>query len=327
MKDFLSWIQKVKNNIGKRLTLAELLLIGVFLLFILTSFLNINKIINNQISDNLLLDSPFATFITKPYPKLKTVLGANNLSKNNLNSTSAQAYIILDNNSQTILISKNEHLRFSMASTTKIMTALTALESFKLDDILTVKEARVEGSKVGLVWGEKMSLENLLYGMLLPSGNDAAVTIAQNYIGGEKAFIEKMNQNARNLHLVNTHFSDASGLDDDGDYTTALDLARLASMAMKNPIFSRIVNTKYAVIANSDGTRTYPINNLNKLLGTDGIDGIKTGFTEEAGGVLVTSKKENGHNIILVVMKSDDRFLDTENLLSIIKGNIVYKNF
>lgn len=327
MKDFLSKVKKIKNSLKKSITLSILLLTAVFFLFIAILLLNVNKLIINKINENFLLESPLSTFVSQPYPQLRNVLGTNNFSSANLNNISAKAYIILDNDSQTILVSKNEGLRFSMASTTKIMTALTALEYFKLSDVLTVKNALVEGSKVGFLLGEKISFENMLYGMLLPSGNDAALAIAQDYPGGEKAFVEKMNQNAKKFHLANTHFADPAGLDDDGDYTTALDLARLASIAIKNPVIQRVVNTKSIVIANIANTRAYPISNLNKLLGIDGVDGIKTGFTEEAGGVLVTSKKENGHTLIIVVMKSDDRFLDTQNILSLINGNIVYKKF
>lgn len=326
MKDFLSLL-KTKNNIKKLLTPTELLLVVVFLLFILTSLISINKIISNEISSNILLKSPITTFVAAPYPKLHSVLGINNFPIARSASVSAESYLVLDSGSHTVLMSKNENLRFSMASTAKIMTALTALEYFKLDDVLTVKEIQVEGSNIGLLLGEKMSLESLLYAMLLPSGNDAALTIAQNYPGGEKAFVETMNKNAQKFHLVNTHFSDPAGLDDNGNYTTVIDLARLAEIAIKNPIISRVVNTKDTVISNSNGARTYPINNLNKLLGINGIDGLKTGFTKEAGGVLVTSQKDNGHTLIIVVMKSEDRFLDTEILLSMIKDNIVYKNF
>lgn len=265
------------------------------------------------------------------YPSLTSVLGEQttvpHASVKNiepLTQLTAKGVAVMDDDSKIILFSKNPGLRFSMASTTKIMTALTALEYFQLDDILTVKETFREGAVVGLTKGEQMTLGNLLYGMLLPSGNDAAVAIAQNFPGGERAFVEKMNENAARFHLANTHFADPAGLNDEGDYTTVIDLARLASLAMQNTKFSEIVATKYITITNATGTKSYAISNLNKLLGTSGVIGIKTGFTEEAGGILVTGKEEQGHRLIVVIMKSEDRFLDTSLLLSFLNGNITY---
>ncbi|MEK7450844.1 MAG: D-alanyl-D-alanine carboxypeptidase, partial [Patescibacteria group bacterium] len=126
------------------------------------------------------------------------------------------------------------------------------------------------------------------------------------------------------LRLYNTHFSDTNGLDDYGDYTTVLDLARLASKASENKEFSKIVSTKKIDITDVTGKNIYSIKNLNKLLGISGVDGIKTGFTDEAQGVLVTSTIKNGHKLIIVVMKSEDRFADTKTLLDLISGNFTY---
>lgn len=237
---------------------------------------------------------------------------------------SAEGAVVMDGDSKTVLFSKNSQLRFSPASTTKIMTALTALDTFKLEDILTVKTATSDGSVLGLQQGEKITFENLLYALLLPSANDAALAIAQNYPGGEAEFVNKMNENAKKYNLFNTHYQDPAGLLDDGDYTTPLDLARLASIALKNPEFAKIVSTKSKIITDVSGANVYSLDNLNKLLGSDGVDGVKTGYTQEAGEVLVTSKMENGHAIILVVMLSGDRFLDTERLLDLVSGNITY---
>ena len=235
---------------------------------------------------------------------------------------SAKGAIIIDADSQVVLFSKNPQLRFSMASTTKIMTALTALDYFKSDAILTVRSAGVGGAVLGLVPGERLTFESLLYAMLLPSANDAAVAIADNYPGGREAFIKRMNEKARSLHLSNTHFADPTGLDDDENYTTVEDLARLASYAIKNPDLSKATSTKQKVIASLGSSKRYELNNLNKLLGTNGVTGIKTGTTEGAGEVLVTSTVENGHTFIIVVMNSTNRFADTRMLLSFISQNI-----
>lgn len=229
----------------------------------------------------------------------------------------------MDADSQVVLYSKNPDLRFSTASTTKIMTALTALQQFKLNDILTVKDASSEGVVLGLKTGEQITFENLLYGLLLPSANDVAKTIAQNYSKGERGFVNLMNENAAKFNLYNTHYEDPAGLLDEGDYTTPLDLARLASIAIQNSTFAGIVSTKQKTFIDLSGN-TYTVKNLNKLLGVDGVDGIKTGYTEGAGQVLVTSKVEKDHTIIIVVMGSEDRFLDTEKLLTMISGNVTY---
>ncbi len=236
---------------------------------------------------------------------------------------SANGAIVMDADSKVILYSKNPDLRFSTASTTKIMTAITALEHFKLDDVLTVKDATSEGVVLGVKTGQQLTFENILYGLLLPSANDIAKTIAQNYSEDPNEFVKAMNENAAKYNLYNTHYQDPAGLEDDGDYTTPLDLARLASIAIQNQVFAKIVSTKEKVVSDVSGN-SYSVKNLNKLLGVDGVDGIKTGYTEGAGQVLVTSKIEKGHTIIIVVMGSQDRFLDTQKLLTMVSGNVTY---
>lgn len=288
------------------------------LIIVLLLLFNVRIRLLQEITANASFNSPFREFKPVSYPKIISFL---------IPTVSAEAFLILDNDSQTVLLSKNADLRFSMASTTKIMTALVALDYFKMDDILTIKNDLVEGAQMGLVKEEKMTFEHLLYAMLLPSANDAALTIAQNYKGGEKELVKKMNEKAGFFHLINTHFSDPIGLDDNENYSTPLDLARLSAIALKNKIFAKVVSTKYKTISDTNGFYTYDLTNLNKLLGINGVNGVKTGFTEEAGEVLVASKTENKHSLITVVMKSNDRFGDTEKLLSSISSNIKYFQF
>ena len=209
------------------------------------------------------------------------------------------------------------------------MTALVALEYYQMDDILQIETEKVEGVNVGFKKGQQLFFKDILYAMLLPSGNDAALALAQNYRGGEEAFIKKMNDKAKEFNLVNTNFADAIGLEDSRDYTTPLDLAKLSSFALKNKIFSKIVATKTKEITDVKGENKYILNNLNRLLGVSGVNGIKTGYTNEAGQVLVTSKVEEDsnnkqHTIIIVIMDSQDRFLDTEKLLYLVSNNINY---
>jgi len=235
---------------------------------------------------------------------------------------SARGAVVMDADSKVVLYSKNPDLRFSSASTVKIMTALTALDLFKLDDFLTVQDPTVEGATLGLKSGQKITFGNLLYGLLLPSANDTALTIAQNF-KSEGEFVRKMNQNAIKFNLYNTHYEDPAGLEDDNDYTTPSDLAKLSAVAIKNETFAKIVSTKEKVITDFDG-REYQLKNLNKLLGFEDVNGIKTGTTTGAGQVLVTSKKEGDHTIIIVIMGSSDRFADTQKLLNLISGNVTY---
>ncbi len=237
---------------------------------------------------------------------------------------SAKAIIIMDKYSGVVLFAKNPNLLFSMASTTKIMTAIVGLDYYKMNDILTIKTEGVEGVNVGFTVGEKLFFKDILYAMLLPSGNDAALALAQNYPGGESAFIKKMNEKAKLFQLINTSYADSIGLEDSRDYTTPLDLARLASRALDNQIFAKIVATKTWEITDVSGENKYLLKNLNQLLGIQGINGVKTGYTAEAGQVLVTSKKEGEHTLIIIVMDSLDRFFDTSRLLYQMSDNINY---
>ncbi len=206
------------------------------------------------------------------------------------------------------------------------MTSLVALDYFAPKDILTVYSADIEGAEVGFQTGDKVYFEDMLYGLLLPSGNDAAYAIAENYPGGVPTFVEKMNEKATEIGLSYTHYADPAGLDDDGNYTTVHDLAKLASFATKNKTIATIVSTKHRTIRTIDGTNEYSLYNLNKLLGENGVVGMKTGFTQGAGGVLVTTKIEKDHTFIIVVMKSEDRFADTELLLSYISNTLTFIN-
>ena len=258
------------------------------------------------------------TPLANPFP-VKQVADYPLLERQFAPLVSAQSAYIMEADSKVVLFEKNQTLRFSPASTTKIMTALVALDYYKLDDILTIKRSGVEPVVVGFPFGAKVKFIDMLYAMLLPSGNDCAFAIADNYPGGEKAFVAKMNEKAKLLHLENTHFGDPVGLDDTDDYTTVRDMALLASYAINHPILSQIVGTKEKIITDSTG-QAYDLKTTNKLLGLYGVNGVKTGYTGEAGEVLVTSARLQGHTFILVVMKSDDRFVDTEKLLQLLQN-------
>jgi D-alanyl-D-alanine carboxypeptidase (penicillin-binding protein 5/6) len=303
---------QIPNKIKRQ---VYFLFIPLFLSLVLVGLILISSIFKVWIEANKLSPVPFRIAQEAKMPIIKTEF---------IPVISATGAIIMDADSKVVLYSKNPELRSSTASTIKIMTALTALDYFKLSDILTVDKASNEGSVLGLIEGEKITFESLLYAMLLPSANDAALTIAQNYPGKETAFIKAMNDKAKILELYNSRYSDAAGLADQGDYTTPFDLARLASFAMQNSEIRKIVATKEKTISDVSSIHVYDLENLNKLLGEDGVNGVKTGYTEEAGQVLVTSKDEKGKTIIIVVMGSDDRFSDTQKLLDLVSNNLTY---
>lgn len=329
MKDFLLLInqsKKLTNYYWSKILQNAIFLFPLVFFFFLLNLLTLHYELDKQTKSQQVLPTPLVQAIA-PYPIFKSVLGESSLEENSeLIPLSSEAAIVLDDTSKVVLFSKNSKLRFSTASTAKIMTALTALDFYKMDDILTIKTEKVEGVVVGFEIGEKVKFIDLLYAMLLPSGNDAALAIAQNYEGGQEAFVEKMNQKTAEYHLVDTHFSDAVGLLDQGDYSSAFDLANLSSILMHNSTLSEIVGTKQKIITTLNGNE-YKLSNLNKLLGSYGVEGIKTGFTYEAEGVLATSTAQNGHRIIIVVMKSKDRFFDTTLLLKMIEDNLSYKEF
>ncbi len=271
-------------------------------------------------TNSLVLRPEYVSLMNTPYP----VLAADVTPGQGI---SARSFAILDKDSGVTIFAKNNTSQFPLASTTKIMTALVALEHFALSDSLAIEDDSVEGTVVGFKKNETVSFLDLLYAMLLTSGNDAAVAIADNYPGGRNVFVAKMNEKAQKLMLKSMHFVDPAGLEDEGDYGTASDLARLATIVLENNIFTKVVATKIRTIKAINTGNVYVLTNLNKLLGEDGITGVKTGHTEKAGDVLVTSIEENGRTIIIALLKSEDRFFDTRSLLRDIKGKISYLTF
>ncbi len=222
---------------------------------------------------------------------------------------SAKSAVMIDAASGVVLYSKNPNERLGMASTTKIMTGILALEYGNLNDVYTVSPTGewVEGSSIYLNPGEKITMETLLYGLLLKSGNDAAVAIANHISGSEQAFVKLMNDKAAELGLENTHFANPHGLYAEAHYTTAYELAKLAAYAMQNPVFARIVNTaqyKEEPVEDRDGR---VINNANKLISMYAeADGIKPGYTPETGRTLVGSASKNGIRVITVTLDCSD---------------------
>ena len=242
---------------------------------------------------------------------------ASNVSE--LPKTNSRRYIVYDRISKSMIIGKNEDIKSAMASTTKIMTTIVILEKADLNEKVTVsaKAGGTGGSRLGLKRGDKASVRDLLYGLMLRSGNDAAVALAEHVGGSVKEFAELMNEKAAELGLTNTHFVTPHGLDDANHYTTALELAKLTDYAMDNETFAKIVGTKSTTIYINNQPRQ--INNTNELLGVlNGVVGVKTGFTNNAGRCLVTETKRNNMDIITIVLGADtkkDRTKDSVNLI------------
>lgn len=229
---------------------------------------------------------------------------------------SAQSAALIEGSTKKTLYGKSAHTKLPMASTTKIMTALIALENGNLDDMVkTPDEAYgAEGSSIYLNKGEAMSLRDLLYGLMLNSGNDAAVSIAIHIAGSVEAFASMMNARAARLGANNTHYVTPNGLHDQNHYTTAYDLALIAAEAMANETFREIVGTQYHKTSTGDVSRTFK--NKNKLLWQyEGGNGVKTGYTMKAGKCLVFSAEREGMQLIGVVLNCPSMFPDSKKIL------------
>ena len=284
----------MKNNIYK-------VLLVCFILFFIPVFIY---------ADNKLIEEDFyfSNFTTQ------TLSNVDEHPKIN-----ARHAVIFDRNSKTILYGKKEFEKCKMASTTKIMTAIIVIENSNLDDIVIVsqKSAKTGGSRLGLSKNDKVSVKHLLYGLMMKSGNDAAVALAEHTGGNIENFAIMMNKKAKALNLFNTNFVTPHGLDNEKHFTTALDLAILSDYAMQNEIFANIVNTKSFTILINNHSKT--ISNTNELLGNyKGLYGIKTGFTNGANRCLVTACKRGSLDFICVVLGCDtkkNRTLDSINLL------------
>ena len=231
-------------------------------------------------------------------------------------SVSAEHAVLIEAQSADIIYSKSENSCAPMASTTKIMTAIITIENAQLDEIVTIppEAIGVEGSSIYLKYDEKLTVRDLLYSVLLQSANDASVALAIHTAGSIEAFANLMNEKAHELGLINTHFTNPHGLDDNEHYTTAYELAIIARYAMQNPIFKEIVSTQKAIIPSNDGSRV--LVNHNKLLRMyDGIIGVKTGFTRKSGRCLVSCAEREGVMLIAVSLNAPNDWHDHRKML------------
>ena len=242
-------------------------------------------------------------------------------------STSAMSAILTEAESGDVLYEKDADARRGPASTTKIMTAIIAIERCPLDKVVEVapEAAGVEGSSVYLYAGEKITMESLLYALMLQSANDAAAAIAYEVAGGIEEFAALMNEKAAELGLGDTHFANPHGLDDEDHYTTARELAQIARYAMQNETFKKIVSTKKISIPMTGGEATRVLINHNRLLRTyDDVIGVKTGFTKKTGRTLVSAAERDGLTLIAVTLADGDDWRDHRAMLDY--GFEIYEN-
>ncbi|MEY9093016.1 D-alanyl-D-alanine carboxypeptidase family protein [Paenibacillus sp. RC84] len=233
--------------------------------------------------------------------------------------TNAEAAALVDVKSGRVLYSKRGDRPMRIASLTKIMTAIVAIEESKLTDIVKVstRAAGKEGSSLYLKAGQEMSLKHMLYGLMLRSGNDAATAIAEHVGGSVEGFAVMMNRKAEQIGLDHSNFTNPSGLDESADhYSSADDLAKLAAYSLKNPTFQEIVQTKMIKVPNPNESWEYTWFNKNKMLGLfDGADGVKTGYTKLAKRCLVSSATRNGQQLVVVTLNDGDDWADHTRLL------------
>lgn len=242
----------------------------------------------------------------------------------------ARGMCVLEGNSNKVLYCKNLHERMPMASTTKIVTAILAIENTpNLDEKIKISEKAVgiEGTSIYIKSGEELTMRELLYGLMLASGNDCAVAIAE-VCGGEENFVNMMNEFALNLGLTDTHFDNPHGLDSETHYTSAYDLAMMTSYALENDTFREIFGTERMVIEENEIYQARYLKNKNRLLFTEeNCIGGKTGFTDNAGRCLVSAHEENDMTIISVVLNCQPMFDECNRLTKLVLQNYNMKEF
>ena len=241
----------------------------------------------------------------------------------------AEAGIVADLNSGQILYQKNGLEKYPIASLTKLMTALIIIQEHKLNEVVTVPQlaTQVGGSSINLQNQEKITVLNLLKGLLIQSGNDAAVALAVHNSQSVDKFVKKMNLKANELNLQNTNFANPMGFDDPENYSTAQDLFTLAKAVYKYPTIQKIVNIKETTIYSTDKSNSHLLQTTNLILDNYlNVGGLKTGTTSQAGGCFIGITKNEEHPKIAIVLGSNDRFLDTKVMLDWVQNTFKYNN-
>lgn len=301
----------------------------IFLLIIVSVFIGIFFIKNTVFGKKFISPiSPLPNFLnvftnqqvtTLNIWKPSEMIEVNSGTKNKIPEVSAKSALVYDLTNKKYLYAKSYKQRLPIASLTKIMTAIIALEQKKADNRYSVsKKALVGENSMGLEEDETLSLEELLYGLMLVSGNDAAEVLADNYYQGRLKFIEAMNKKAESLGLENTHFTNPSGLEGEGNqYSTANDLLVVTNYALSNfPLFGKIVGTYERIIPQTSNHKAYYLyNETNLLTSYPGVKGVKDGYTSEAGFCLVTYLEYKDYRFVGIILGSNNRRQEMKELL------------
>jgi len=295
-------MKKKKNRMVILLTVFIL-----SLMFVLTIFLPKSKLTRSE-------------EIIFKHPQIPLVLSDKPLR------VEAQAYVVIDAATNKILAAKNENMRIYPASTTKLVTALTALNIYPLEEKVKVSQYK-NGKVIGLVEGDELTVGDLVKATLIHSANDAAFNLAWRHTKGISGFVEEMNKIVRDIGLKNTNFANYDGLHQTNHYSSAYDLAQIARLAIKNQTITETTRLKQAEISGSKGI-VYKLETTNELLDkVSQIKGLKTGWTPEAGGCFVSLIEVNNKQLVGVVLNSQDRFEDTQKIVNWITENVSWTDF
>jgi D-alanyl-D-alanine carboxypeptidase len=238
----------------------------------------------------------------------------------------SSAYLVVDLSTLTPILSQNPHRKMFPASLVKLATALISYRTYGLNKILTVRKVVPDELRMGLVRAERLTSLNLLYGILVYSANDAAYTLAENYSGGVKSFVGAMNNLAQELNMTQTNFANPIGFDNPTQYSTAYDLALLSREFLNYPFLLNLTSTKTITVSDVAFEHFHYLTNINELLGEiPHLGGLKTGTTESAGQNLISYYRLNNRPILIVLLKSEDRFFDTRLLINYLKENLTYR--
>lgn len=296
-----------KNKLRTKLFFFLVSVLSLNLFFLVTNFIVRPQPI--KLADAIPL-SPI-----RSYTLTKNIPAPDNLKTN--------IYLLQDVQTGQVLVQSNSSLRAYPASTTKLLTAITALNIYPLDEVVTVTQEYRDGKVMGLKLGERLKISDLISALLIYSANDAAYTLANHHPEGVAGFVKSMNQYAQKLNLTSTHFQNVDGTDDPNHYTTAANLSQIGRLAWQNPVVKATVGKTEITLSDLDHKYTHKLTTTNELLGkTPEIIGLKTGWTPTAGESFVGLIHYDNRDFISVVMQTTDRFGDTLKLLSWLKQSI-----
>ncbi|GIW63758.1 MAG: hypothetical protein KatS3mg091_560 [Patescibacteria group bacterium] len=300
--------------------IAVFILLVMFLLFYSGDNLTAKKIHNALYTKDFKLNLDQVSYKDKLLKIDKVYSVIDYAPVSNLTAKAVYVYVKDDN---IVLYQKNQDLKIFPASLTKIITAITALQFYDLDDVVKVSRTITEGRVMGIFPGQRFSVENLLYAILIHSANDAAFALADS--AGFDNFINQMNKTAVDLGMTNSHFTNPAGFDDLNHYTTVKDLAKAVNFFLKDPFLKKTVGIKEITVSDIEYKTFYRLENVNQLLGDiPGVAGLKTGFTPNAGENLITLYKHNSAgDIVVILVGSLDRFTETRAVINWLNTNVV----